>query len=106
MKQIEPYLSHIVEAIKTIQAYAKGMNFDQFAKDQKTQDAVIRQLEIIGEASSKLTPDFIKTNSQVPWREMKDFRNKLIHDYWELDLELIWNVVIQDIPLLAKLLHG
>lgn len=106
MKQIEPYLSHIVEAIKTIQSYVKGIDFDQFTKDQKTQDAVIRQLEIIGEASSKLTPDFIKTNSQVPWREIKDFRNKLIHDYWELDLDLIWNVVVQDIPLLEKLLHG
>jgi len=105
MKQIEPYLSHITKAIRTIKVYVKGMDFNQFAKDQKTQDAVIRQLEIIGEASSKIIPDFIKSNPQLPWREMKDFRNKLIHDYWELDLELIWNVVVQDIPLLAKLLH-
>lgn len=106
MKQIEPYLSHIKAAIKTIEDYAQRMDFDQFAKDQKTQDAIIRQLEIIGEASSKITPKFIKANSQIPWREMKDFRNKLIHDYWELDIELIWNVVIQDIPLLKKLLNG
>ncbi len=106
MKQVEPYLSHIIEAIKTIRIYVKGMDFSQFDKDRKTQDAVIRQLEIIGEASSKLTPDFIKTNPEIPWREIKDFRNKLIHDYWELELDLIWNVIIQDIPLLEKLLHG
>jgi len=104
MKRIEPYLSHIKEAIRTIQEYVKDIDFDQFSQDRKTQDAVIRQLEIIGEASTKITDDFIKANPKIPWREIKDFRNKLIHDYWEVDLELIWNVVLQDIPMLEKLL--
>jgi uncharacterized protein with HEPN domain len=102
MKRIEPYLAHIQDAIKAIQNYTKGVDFETFSKDQKTQDAVIRRLEVIGEASSKLTAHFVKDNPQVPWRVIKDFRNKLIHDYWELDLELIWNVIQQDIPELQK----
>ena len=105
MKQPKLYLSHIIKAIDTIQEYLKGFSHDDFLKDEKTQDAVIRNLEIIGEASSKLEQEFIKQLPQIPWRDIKDFRNKLIHDYWELNLEVIWEAVTKEIPQLKKLLE-
>ena len=105
MKQPKLYLSHIIKAIDTIQEYLKGFSHDDFLKDEKTQDAVIRNLEIIGEASSKLEQEFIKQLPQIPWRDIKDFRNKLIQDYWELNLEVIWEAATKEIPELKKLLE-
>jgi len=102
MKQPEPYLHHIIDAIDTIFQYSKNLDYSSFKKDRKTQDAIIRQLEIIGEASSKLEENFIQTHSHIPWRDIKDFRNKLIHDYWELDTELIWNVATREIKKLRN----
>ena len=102
MKQPKPYLSHIIQAIDTIQQHIGKMPYSSFKKDQKTQDAVIRQLEIIGEASSKLEENFTKSHPDIPWRDIKDFRNKLIHDYWDLDLELIWNVATKEVLELRK----
>ena len=78
------------------------MSFNSFNNDRKTQDAVVRQLEIIGEASSKLEENFIQSYPNIPWRGIKDFRNKLIHDYWQLDIELVWNVATKETPQLKK----
>ena|SRR3989344_9582329 len=105
MKHPKPYLFHIIDAIDKIQMFIKGFTFETFLKDVKTQDAVIRNLEIIGEASSKLEQNFIKKVPQIPWRDLKDFRNKLIHDYWELDYKLIWKVAGKRTPQLKKLLE-
>jgi len=102
MKQSRPYLLHIIEAIDTIQQYIGKTSFLSFKEDQKTQDAVVCQLEIIGEASSKLEENFIKTYTGIPWRDIKDFRNKLIHDYWQLDFDLIWNVATKETVSLQK----
>lgn len=106
MKQPKLYLSHIIKAINTIQEYLKGFSYNEFLKDEKTQDAVIRNLEIIGEASSKLEQNFIEKLPQIPWRDIKDFRNKLIHDYWELNLEVIWEAATKETPQLKKLLES
>ncbi|MCG2692277.1 DUF86 domain-containing protein [Microgenomates group bacterium] len=105
MKHPNPYLLHIIDAIDKIQTFIKGLTFKTFLKDVKTQDAVIRNLEIIGEASTHLEQKFIKQIPQIPWRELKDFRNKLIHDYWELDFKLIWKVAVKRAPQLKKLLE-
>ena len=104
MKHSKPYLFHIIEAIDKIQGFIKDISFESFLKDEKTKDAVIRNLEIIGEASNKLEQNFIKKVPQIPWRDIKDFRNKLIHDYWELDFKVIWEVATKEAPELKKLL--
>lgn len=106
MKQPKLYLSHIIKAINTIQEYLKGFSYNEFLKDVKTQDAVIRNLEIIGETSSKLEQNFIEKLPQIPWRDIKDFRNKLIHDYWELNLKVIWETATKETPQLKKLLQS
>lgn len=67
------------------------------------QDAVIRNFEIIGEATKKVSKEFKKENSQLPWKEMAGMRDKLIHDYFGVDIQVIWNSIVQDLPVLQSL---
>jgi uncharacterized protein with HEPN domain len=73
-----------------------------FAENDLLQDAVIRNIEIIGEASKKISLDFRSLNSNIPWKEMSGMRDKLIHHYMGVDVEMIWNTVKEDIPFLEK----
>ena len=96
------YLSHIMQCIKKIKRYTRGQTKQKFAENELLQDAVIRNIEIIGEASKNITLDFRKKNSQIPWKEIAGMRDKLIHHYMGVDIEMIWNTVKQDIPFLDK----
>ena len=92
------YLQDILVAMTRIAEYLEGFSFDQFKKDYKTVDAVIRNFEIIGEASRKL-PDHIKENNpDLPWDEMYLLRNKVSHEYFGIDYEIIWDVCINHLP--------
>jgi len=94
------FLLHIRDAINQIEEYIADYSFEQFLEDKKTQDAVIRQLEIIGEATSNLEDTFKKENSEIPWREISDFRNVLAHEYWDVDLAIVWKAVHEDVSAL------
>ena len=92
------YLQDILVAMTRIAEYLESYTFDQFKKDYKTVDAVIRNFEIIGEASRKL-PDHIKdNNTDLPWDEMYLLRNKVSHEYFGIDYEIIWDVCINHLP--------
>ncbi len=92
------YMQDILVAMTRIAEYLEGYDFDQFKKDYKTVDAVIRNFEIIGEASRKL-PEYIKENNpDVPWDEMYLLRNKVSHEYFGIDYEIIWDVCINHLP--------
>jgi uncharacterized protein with HEPN domain len=92
------YLQDILVAMTRIAEYLEGYDFDQFKKDYKTVDAVVRNFEIIGEASRKL-PDHIKENNpDLPWDEMYLLRNKVSHEYFGIDYEIIWDVSINHLP--------
>lgn len=92
------YLQDILVAMTRIAEYLEGYDFDQFKKDNKTVDAVIRNFEIIGEASRKI-PDHIKENNpDLPWDEMYLLRNKVSHEYFGIDYEIIWDVCINHLP--------
>lgn len=92
------YLQDILVAMTRIAEYLEGYTFNQFKKDYKTVDAVIRNFEIIGEASRKL-PDHIKENNpDLPWDEMYLLRNKVSHEYFGIDYEIIWDVCINHLP--------
>jgi len=92
------YLQDILVAMTRIAEYLEGYTFDQFKKDYKTVDAVIRNFDIIGEASRKL-PDHIKDNNpDLPWDEMYLLRNKVSHEYFGIDYEIIWDVCINHLP--------
>lgn len=101
-KNSSVFLLHINDAIEQIEKYVAGYSYQQFVDDEKTQDAVIRQLEIIGEATTKLKETFKNQTSQIPWREISDFRNVLAHEYWDVDLEIVWKTIHEDLVLLKK----
>ena len=87
------YLDDIVEAIHQIRTYLADVDEEAFTTDRKTQDAVIRNLEIIGEAAGNLPEQFQKTASEIDWRKIKGLRNILIHEYFGINLPIVWDVV-------------
>ena len=92
--KIEDYLVHIEEAAKLASSYVAGMTHDDFLNDKKTQQAVIYNILIIGEAATQIIndfPDFVSTHPDIPWREMRGIRNRMAHGYYELNLTVIWD---------------
>jgi uncharacterized protein with HEPN domain len=85
-------LQDIQEAIQNILNYTMDISFEDFLDDSKTKDAVVRNFEIIGEASNKLPKECIATNKQVDWIGMIGFRNILVHDYFGIDYEILWKI--------------
>jgi uncharacterized protein with HEPN domain len=100
------YLRHILEALLRIEGYVSGVEFDAFCKNLLLQDGVIRQLEIIGEASKRLAPETKGLLPEVPWKDIAGMRDKLIHDYVGVDIEAVWKTVVQDVPVLRTSLQG
>jgi len=94
------FLKHILESIEWIETDIKGFSEEDFLKNVPIQDAVVRRLEIIGEAIKNLPDELKKTNPEIPWQDIMDMRNKLIHEYFGIDLNLVWSVVKNDIPFL------
>jgi uncharacterized protein with HEPN domain len=97
----DPYLRHILDAIQKIERYSEA-GHDELIAESMRHDAVIRQLEIIGEATKRLSPQILGRHPEVPWRQVAGMRDVLIHDYMGVDLERVWNVVQRDLPLLRK----
>ncbi|MDI6760147.1 MAG: DUF86 domain-containing protein [Candidatus Brocadiaceae bacterium] len=86
------YLGDIKEAIELVTAYTQGLTFGGFIQDRKTQDAVIRNLEIIGEATKNISAHLRKKYPQVPWKEFAGLRDKVIHHYFGIKHDVIWQV--------------
>lgn len=95
---------HILDAISKIEAYTTDVDKNSFAKNFLIQDAVIRNIEIIGEAAGKLSTDFKDRFSEIAWRKIIGMRNKLIHNYFSVDIETVWNVVELELPALKEAL--
>lgn len=92
------FLTHILESIGWIEKETKGLSKDRFINNVPIQDAVIRRLEIIGEAVKNLPPDFKKNYPNITWQKISGLRDKLIHNYFGIDLELVWGIVKKDLP--------
>ena len=101
MKDDKIYLLHIRDAIHRIIEYTREGS-STFVKDTKTQDAVLRQLEIIGEATKNISPALREKNPAIPWKKIAGLRDKVIHEYFGVNIELVWNVVENQIPTLEK----
>ena len=95
-------LRHILDAIEKIEKYLQGFDKQTIQADEKTQDAVVRQMEIIGEAATNLTRDLRSKNSQVEWQFAAAMRNRLIHGYFDVDAEIVWDTAQKDLPVLKK----
>jgi uncharacterized protein with HEPN domain len=98
----ELLLRDIQKACRLICEFTKGMEFHTFTEDEKTSSAVIRQLEIIGEAAKQLPEEVKRKASQIPWKAMAGMRDRLIHGYAGIDLTLVWDTIQKDIPFLAE----
>ena len=86
-------LEDMLEAALKIKRYTFDLNFEQFVADEKTIDAVIRNFEIIGEAANRVDPDFRLANSQIEWSRIRGFRNRIVHDYFGIDHEIVWTII-------------
>jgi len=98
------YVEDIVTAIADIEQFVRGMGFEEFSKDKKTVFAVVRAIEIIGEAARQIPESLKNKHTEVPWKEMAGIRNKIAHEYFGVDVEVIWDTVKKNIPELKPLI--
>lgn len=101
--RVAEYLEHIVRAIVRIGRYTKGMTEAEFCANEMVQDAVIRNIEIIGEAARNVArhhPDFAQQHHEVPWEDIYLMRNRVSHGYFSVDLEIVWRTMQRDLPAL------
>ncbi len=92
------YLDDLSVAMTRISEYISGITFEDFKKDYKTVDAVIRNFEIIGEASKNISSELKNRYPEIPWAEMYSLRNKISHEYFGIDYEIIWDIAVNYLP--------
>lgn len=97
MKDDQLYLTHILECIQRIESYTAD-GYAAFSQSQQIQDAVIRNFEIIGEAAKRISPGMRQAHPHMPWRQMTAFRDVLIHDYFGIDLDEVWQTIQVNLP--------
>jgi len=104
------FLEDILECIERVERYIEEKKFEIFRSDSKTIDAVIRNLEIIGEAARNIPEDVKEENSSIPWQDIIDFRNRITHGYFDISLEIVWYIIKKELPDLKqkvrKMLEG
>jgi uncharacterized protein with HEPN domain len=103
LRDFQVYLEDILDAIDSIETYTKGLTYLDFVSDRKTVDAVIRNFEIIGEATKHVSSVMRREYPNVPWKDMAGMRDKLIHGYFGVQLEVIWKTVKERLPALRVL---
>lgn len=99
------FIKDILECINKIEKFIENINFDEFVKDDKTSSAVIRKLEVIGEATKNIPKSIQEKYNQVPWKDMAKMRNKIIHFYFGVDYEIVWKVVKERLPKIKPILE-
>ena len=103
---VDDTLNDILSAAEKAIEFVAGMSPDDLAADDRTEFAVIKALEIVGEAARRVPDSFRDSHSQIPWREMAAMRDKLVHDYFGVDLEVVWRTIHEDLPPLVAALRS
>lgn len=106
MKDDQVYLRHILDAVEKIETYLAGQTYKSFSNNNMIIDAVVRELEIIGEATNHLSDLLRENHPEIPWRDAIDMRNILIHEYFGVRTHLVWDTCKEDLPKLKKFIGG
>jgi len=104
-RELGDYIQDILEAIGEVEDFTAGIQFDDFVEDKKTVNAVVRSLEVIGEAAKKIPDNLRDKYPEIPWKRMTGMRDKLIHEYFGIDLEIVWEVVNNELPPIKPLIQ-
>lgn len=86
-------LDDMLQSAHKIRRYTQGFDFNSFMSDDKTKDAVVRNFEIIGEAANRIDPDFQELNPEIDWKRIRGFRNRIVHEYFGIDYEIVWEII-------------
>ena len=100
------YVEDISESINAIEEFTKGMKFEDFTKDRKTIFAVVRCIEIIGEATKNIPKSIRSRYPEIPWKDMAGMRDKVIHEYFGVDFKVVWKTADEDVPSLKPLIQN
>ena len=103
-REYEDYLRDMLENAEKALSFVEGLDYDTFGEDDKAIYAVIRALEIIGEAARQIPEDVREANSEIPWREISGMRNKLTHEYFGVNTKVVWRTVKEDLPVIIPAL--
>ena len=102
MKNDQVYIDHILDALAQIETYVSGKSYEEFTENQMCIDAVLREMQIIGEASKRLSEDFKYAHNSIPWKAIAGFRDKTIHDYFDVNVLTVWETIEMDLPILKQ----
>jgi len=97
-RRVRLLIEDIWESLEKVQRYISGLTRKSFSADEKTIDAVVRNLEIIGEAANRLPGEFRSQHPTIEWRKIVGLRNRIVHDYFGVDLEIVWQILKDDVP--------
>ena len=101
----DAYLLDMLLAARKVLKFTRGTTWDQFVNDDLVQNAVMRQIQIIGEAARKVSPQYQQGHSEIPWNQIIGMRNRLVHEYFRIIPRQVWEVVKKDIPNLVRLIE-
>ena len=104
-RDLKLLLEDMLESAIKIKRYTTGLTFESFTLDDKTIDAVIRNFEIIGEAANRIDPDYRTKNPELAWNRIRGFRNRIIHEYFGIDYEIVWTIIENDLDNLIEWLE-
>ncbi len=98
-------LEDMLESALKIKRYTLGLDYDSFVADDKTIDAVVRNFEIVGEAANRIDPDYRSMNPEIEWKRLRGFRNRIIHEYFGIDYEIVWSIIENDLDIMIEWLE-